>query len=50
MLIALLQMDQFIHQCLGDILSSVDSVTSFAHVFVLFSFILIFIPDFHFDF
>ena len=42
MLIALLQMDQFIHQCLGDILSSVDSVTSFAHVFVLFSFFLIF--------
>ena len=50
MLIALFQMDQFIHQCLGDILSSVDSVTSFAHVFLLFSFILIFIPDFHFDF
>ena len=47
MLIALFQMDQFIHQCLGDILSSVDSVTSFAHVFLLFSFILIFIPDFY---
>ena len=46
MLIALFQMDQFIHQCLGDILSSVDSVTSFAHMFILSSFFLIFNSSF----